>query len=307
MTYKHIAVESLVDVTKREFDVTRETHPYWVDGWPVVQGLCEFAKALRQVNPSVKFGAHNPRFYQSIEDHLFVYVDSCDYTLGFINYDRNHIDSKDGKYTYGVYARGITNGKMRLERDMYNMLVTTDLTRAVKNAAKSLIPYSIPEIAKLSIGDFSFALRDVKNTATNNARKFVSKCASFSVLEIELKNLIRSGAEFVTPEFREAAAEFIASDTEAQELKGRKMGGYFVSLREERGVMTAHTVMFNSDIAMNSRSSQHEVPVTIPASDLPDDVQGKLAVLSMVDADTLIPDVGMKVSNNMFWIARDVT
>lgn len=321
MSYKHTLVSDLNDsitlapgsCTTWGRTITHAEHPsvFWIDGLPVPPELAQFANGLRKVSPSVTFKADTDDFKRyadySVFHALHVCVSGCDFSLGTIMYGDNGVVKK-GEMMYGVYARVIENKKIKDWRKQHHMLVSADLARGIKNAAKSFVPYALSEIAEMSHHDFASNLRMVKSEAASTARSFVSKCTAQSVLMVELRHLIRTGVEFVTPEFKTAAAEFMAADAEAQAARERKVTGIFISLREERGSMMAHTITCPGDMSsLSGTTGIDAAPVSMPMGDMPHDWQGKIAVLSMQEAGTSVPGVGMRVSSNLFWVEQELT
>lgn len=293
--------------------VTHGEYPsmFWIDDLPVSPELAHFARALRKASPSVMFKADTDDFKRyadySVFHKLHVCVSSCDFSLGVIMYGDNGV-TRGGELMYGVYARGIKNKKIKDWRWQHHLLVSTNLERAGKNAAKSLVPYALSEIAAMSRDDFACNLRSVKVDANSAARSFVTKCTPHSVLTTELRHLIRTGVEFVTPEFKTAAAEFMLADAEAQAMRERKVTGVFISLREERGGMMAHTITCAGDMgSLTGAPVIDAATVSMPMGDMPHDWQSKIAVLSMQEAGTSVPGVGMKASSNLFWIEQEFT
>jgi hypothetical protein len=119
--------------------------------------------------------------------------------------------------------------------------------------------------------------------------------------------LIRLGVQFVTPEFKSAAAEMFKAQAEAEVVKARKIGAYFVQFREYVGVMRVNVLTFDKNFTEELFIGEAHNSTQFPASDLPLDIQEKIAVLSMVEDGTSIPGVGRKVSATSFWLERELT
>lgn len=325
MSYEHKRVSQLNRQVSRDeagnFCIngnacTDASYPYWIDGVPVIKKLYDFATELRKQCPNYKFGAvsyhHSANVALGTASRAFfriaVYVDTCEYVLGQIGYDDFYIgnDTKNTN-TYMVYSRTIKNKKIHQNRDQHSMLLSVDMARGVKNAAKSLRIYTLREIANLSADDFGTNLRSNRNDTVQEAHKFVSRITT-NVMMTELRHLIRSGVEFVTPEFKDAAANFMAADEEAQKAKNTKYGGYFVVFTKtgpNRDVLQASVLTYAKglDEYLNPTPESETV---MPAADLPDDIQAKIAVLSM-SAGSFVPGVGMSVSDTSYWIERATT
>jgi hypothetical protein len=291
------------------------SYPYWIDGLPVVKKLYDFATELRKQCPNYKFGAVNYHHSTNIAlgtasrafFRIAVYVDTCEYVLGQIGYGDFYLSDDTNTCTYMVYSRTIKNKKIHNFREQHSMLLSVDMVRGVKNAAKSLRIYPLREIANLSADDFGTNLRSARNDTVQEAHKFVSRITS-NVMMTELRHLIRSGVGFVTPEFKDAAANFMAADEEAQKAKNTKYGGYFVVFTKtgpNRDVLQASVLTYAKGLEEHCNPTP-ESETVMPAADLPDDIQAKIAVLSM-SAGSFVPGVGMSVSDTSYWIERATT
>lgn len=291
------------------------SYPYWIDGLPVVKKLYDFATELRKQCPNYKFGAvsyhHSSNIALGTASRAFfriaVYVDTCEYVLGQIGYGDFYLSDDTNTSTYMVYSRTIKNKKIHGFRDQHNMLLSVDMARGVKNAAKSLRIYTLREIANLSADDFGTNLRSARNDTVQEAHNFIARITT-NVMMTELRHLIRSGVGFVTPEFKDAAANFMAADEEAQKVKNTKYGGYFVVFTKtgpNRDVLQASVLTYAKGLEEHCDPTP-ESETVMPAADLPDDIQAKIAVLSM-SAGSFVPGVGMSVSDTSYWIERATT
>lgn len=271
-----------------------------LDGWIVTYYVAELGRALKAANRTLKFVP----FRNVIGDRMYVYTDAHDYMLGEIGYDDYRIRG-EGQNKFMVASRKIDHGKIGHGHDQKHMALSISLAQAVKNGNKFLVPHTLEEIALLSFTPFSQALQAVRSEAINTARTFVDKCNNWRVIDAELRHLIRSGAEFVTPEFRAAAAEFLRADSDAVQMKQRKVCGQYLQFKEIMGVMRVNILTFDtdwsSDYTMGSAGSTQ-----ILATELSEEMQGKIAMLSMVDKKVHVPEIGMKVNDTTFWLERVV-
>lgn len=295
---------------------TDASYPYWLDGVPVIKKLYDFATELRKQCPNYKFGSvsyhHSANVVLGTASRAFtrlaVYVDTCEYVLGQIGYGDFYVGNETNTETYMVYSRTIKNKKIHPHRQQHSMLLSVDMARGVKNAAKSLRIYTTRDIASLSADDFGTNLRSARNDTVQEANKFVSRITQ-NVMMTELRHLIRSGVEFVTPEFKDAAANFMAADEEAQKAKNTKYGGYFVVFTKtgpNRDVLQASVLTYAKGLDDYDANPTPESETVMPAADLPEDIQAKIAVLSM-SAGAFVPGVGMSVSDTSYWIERATT
>ena len=284
----------------------------YIDGLPVSKPLWTLASEIRKVNPALKFCSVNGYRYigpHRLFDRLFAYRDGHEFVLGEIGYgDYRLRKNYETINKYMVASRKIINEKVKYYNDQHHMAITDNLKNATKNACKFLVPHTMTEIAEISFYDFGKELREQKNDAINAARSVVEKCTSMSVVKAELNNLIRLGVEFVTPEFKNAAAELFKATAEAEVEKARKVGAYYIQFIEYRGVMRVNVLTFDTNFRNDSmdKDTAHN-STQLLAADLPMDIQEKIAVLSMVQDGTSVPGVGRKVSATSFWLERELT
>lgn len=272
-----------------------------LDGWIVTYYVAELGRALRAANRTLKFV---PFRNGASSNHMYAYSDAHDYMLGEIGYDDYRIRG-EGQNKFMIASRKINHDKISHGHDQKHMALSISLKQAVKNGCKFLVPHTLEEIALLSFTPFSQALQGVRSEAINTARTFVDKCNNWRVIDSELRHLIRSGAQFITPEFQAAAAEFLRADSEAVEMKQRKVCGQYLQFKEVMGVMRVNILTFDtdwsSDYTMGSAGSTQML-----ATELSEEMQGKIAMLSMVDKKVHVPEIGMKVNDTTFWLERVV-
>jgi hypothetical protein len=187
------------------------------------------------------------------------------------------------------------------------MLQSKDMDKAVKNAKRALLPYTMQEIADRSINNFAENTRAVVAEAESEAKGYIRKCRDEDVMEKELRNLIGLGVQFVTPEFQAAATQFLAAEAEAREKKNHMQGAYFIRLYERFNGMHADVLTYDRNVKSANKYGGKVEPIdlkTLKADELPEDVQMKIATLSMMDSDTYVPMVGLKASATSFWVER---
>jgi len=308
----------LVD-TLGKIDVPKDTnttdYPFWVDGIPVVEGLLDFCLELRKKYPQVKYHANHelnriirigntPPAYSDVT----VYVDNCEVILGYIGYGTTYGVDLRSDNMYVVTSRHISNNKYSEHRDQYHRMFTGDITKAVKTARSALLPFSAKELLSLSVEQY-------KNTLNNNEHKYDSaqrdllRPLTYSDdIAAELEHLIRQGVQFTTPKFIAAAAEFTRVHDAVKQAKQRLGNSYFVSLRMVGDVPYADICEVDKvktvPHSMYNKLATSENMKSLPASDLPEDIQGKIAVLSILNNDQYVESVGYKVSPRMFWLER---
>lgn len=278
-----------------------------IDGLPVNRHLYDFAEALRKAMPGVKFGYHESLRTSSLGlCELWVYYPGQEYALGYVGHGDYALNSINTVYV--VYSRKVSNGKIRDRHKQHRMLQSEKMETAVKNAKRVLLPYTNQEVAERSMGKFAMNIREVVEEATKEAQAYVDKCRVHDVITRELRNLIGQGVQFVTPEFQNAAAQFLTAEAEARDKKAHLQGAYFIRMYERFDGMYADVLTYDRRVKevfdWSSKPSPADI-VTLKVEDIPEDVQMKVATLSMMDAETYVPLVGFKASSTSFWVERE--
>lgn len=320
---KHQLVEvlnTMITETETEIrigDVNRMLFPatfdkataHIIDGVPVTLAMYNYATALRKAMPGVKFGCADDLNCCGLGFHeLWVYYPGQEYALGYIGHGDYSIT--ESNTVYAVYSRKVANGKINPNRKQHYMLQSANMDKAIKNAKRVLMPYTNQEVANQSITSFANNLREVVDEAASEAHAYIRKCRDDEVITKELRNLIGLGVKFVTPEFQAAATHFLTAEAEVREKKTRLQGAYFIRMYERFDGMHADILTFDRTIKdvgpWSSKGRQPVEQITLRSEDLPEDIQMKIATLSMMDADTYVPLVGLKVTATSFWIEREV-
>jgi len=140
----------------------------------------------------------------------YIYREQEPYALGYVGY-KNYSYTGEKKNMYTVFSRKIHNGKYA-HSDRMNSAATTNFDKAVKNACRYLVPYAVDEIVHETFNDARRKFATIKETrheaSTKSrdkiARDFISNdgVENKSPLEIELRNLLQTGYEFVDQEFK---------------------------------------------------------------------------------------------------------
>ena len=295
---------------------------YWVDDFPVTQELMTLANSVKDVMPNLTFlpidteykevQKLTPENVQMQHGRIRVYNELClcmegnPFDLGRINYKDNTVVKGVKASTYGVYSRKIQNDKYGGHRTQHNMIMSSDINKAVKNISKYVVPYTAKELAQAfydpMMRNVSKVLRDVEIVARDHVSDLRGDWQSILT---EMTALKAQGVQFVTPKFRELSEKaeevFGAYKAEAE----RKVNAVFVrfhKIGEETYVtlQEAHNIRNHDwDAKLNEAT-----PTAIPVSDLPEDIVGSVSVLNILNNEQYVAGIGMKLDNNHFWIER---
>jgi len=118
---------------------------------------------------------------------------------------------------------------------------------------------------------------------------------------------------FVTPEFQKAAREYKEAELTSKTAMVRKVGALFVRVRtmgQGDDNLMAEIINFKTDLIgkyyVKNVHPDNRPQSLVKMSDLSEDLQSKLATLSMMPENTYTTDLGMKVSDTLYWVEQDV-
>jgi hypothetical protein len=238
------------------------------------------------------------KFYTDVT----VYIEGSDYVVGVIGHGTKYGIKPADKSVYMIQSRKINNEKFAPHRDQYWMSFVADHKKAVRLALSKLVPYSPKEMANITISDFKDHIEQVRNTVRSGVHGLISPLSDRNILMREMRNLIAQNTMFVTEEFQRAAAGFIKAEEEWNEVRNKPVHGYYVYVR-----MVGSEQWVDIVEATDAQKYSHveHCPVTsMPVSDVPEDIQGKVAVLSMGALGQYMQGVGVRTTEKSFWLER---
>ena len=316
MSYKHVLTSTLKAPTDRDLhnDPACADWPFKLDGIPVRREVYELGNELRRsyhgfrfhatrgdnsIMQVVKDGDDTPKkFYTDVT----VYIEGSDYVVGVIGHGRKYGIKEVDKSVYMINSRKIQNEKFAEHRDQYFMSFVNDHKKAVRLALSKLVPYSPKEMANISIYDFKQHIEGVRADVQRGVSSLVSPLSDRNILMREMRNLIAQNTMFVTEEFQRAAAGFIKAEEEWNEVRNKPVHGYYVYVRMVGDEQWVDIV--EATDAQKYRSVDHCPVTSTPVSDVPEDIQGKVAVLSMADIGQYMQGVGVRTTEKSFWLER---
>ena len=316
MGVKHILVSSLRAPTDRDLhnDPACADWPFKLDGIPVRREVYDLGVELRRSYHGFRFHATRGenktkqvqadvseawvKFYTDVT----VYIEGSDYVVGAIGFGSDYGIKTSDKLSYMIHSRKIANEKFAEHRDQYFMSFVTDHKKAVRLALSKLVPYSPKEMANITVYDFKAHIEGVRNDVRAGVSGLISPLTDRNILMREMRNLIAQNTMFVTEEFQKAAAGFIKAEEEWNEVRNKPVHGYYVYVRMVGDEQWVDIV--EATDAQNYRNVDHCPVRSMPVSDVPEDIQGKVAVLSMGALNQYMQGVGMRVSDKAFWLER---
>jgi len=243
-----------------------------------------------------------------------VYRKGDNYAVGMIGYG-DFQNTSDGEDRYAVWSPNIKNMKYN-GGEQQSMCLALKRDKAVKNALQYLRPLSIKQTVKLSLRDCGTAaaivvskirdsVGDVRREMTNN----LFDTGTYSpptpnALQRELKHMVDSGYEFLDKDLGDKIAKIVGGVKElAMARDANKNTFTFV----EASISPTGRQVFRvlTDVDANMAFAFDPGPDEMSVYDqhsLPDELAGKMSVLSMLQADGYVEGVGYKVSDTIFYL-----
>ena len=281
-----------------------------VDGVLVSNQLANWCDELRKTNRHLRFGVpRGAKVFWLNDTHMisevWAYLPGDEYAimrLGFADYAL-----RGTAYRYGVYARGIANGKYHASRPQYHMAITDSFDQAVKNARKYMVPYSLAEVANMSLGNIQQEIGKLKYAASSEFNDIHTKIIQHGAFVHELERLATIG--FHDAEFGELVRMYMDKRKERNERLAQQHHAYFVSVRELNGqqVFDILTVLDVPKTSLRNMGT-HRTYTAEEVDVLDDTLLGKIAALSMLDTvgdnNAFVDGLGLKLNDNSYWVLK---
>ncbi len=292
------------------------------EGVPCVPEIKGFIEEIQKAMPNVRLLPIDTEYmsyavtddagvYQTtrnirVFNEFAVYLDEFPFDIGRISYKDNGARKKDIK-TYGVYSRKITNAKYAYHRDQHHMVTATDVKKAMKNVSKYFIPYSTKELAQAFYEPIKINVAKAGDVLMRELRTKVDPVVhDYEGLAREIYALKQQGVEFKSDKFRQVA-ENMADVVERYEVEqNRSTGAIFVRFYEVDG-----QTFFSTQQVIEVKKHHHQLCGTEegkiegkPVSEIPEDIMSAVSVLSILNNDQYVANVGMKLNEKHFWIER---
>jgi len=274
--------------------------------------LLEFMRVMSKKNPTFKYGVsdHCRKSTQRNGDftykEVWVYRDTDAYAMGRIGFcTPNPSGNSDGVEVYTVYSRAIHNDRFNNDRWGHYAVTTGNLDKAVKNASTYLRVYKPAECAEATKTKFADHYKQAiyaSATAHNDINRRIRWDYSFLFAD-ELTRAVKNGHVIMDSALSEVIAELVLVKNEVEKQYARKLQAYHVRVYEERGEQMASVLnVIEIEGSKDGVAGEHR---SMRVNDLPEDIAGKIAVLSMVDSAHYVDGVGLRAPDGTYWVARD--
>ena len=238
---------------------------------------------------------------------VWVYLPGERYARGRIGYGKFRMNSRQtGENSFMVYSRKIQNAKYTPERDQFHMAITSKYENALRSARASLVAYSPLETAGREHSTLTRRIQVLRDEVMYAPRRMVRDMEA-SALLMEFTALIDSGYKFSDSIFHKRVLEMVEAEKLAKQKANDVCHAYHVSIRQVGDEQYADiTEAFEVGSGGQWAEPKYGGTITVLVQDIPYDIAGKLAVLSMNEADHYVEGVGIKVDDTAFWVQRDI-
>lgn len=275
-------------------------------------GLLDFAHKLTQQMKGYKVSV------SKMHNMLYVYREGDNYVMGIIGYGDFQTNG-DGDDRYAVWSPNIKNMKYSHGLQQ-NMSLALKQDKAVKNAMKYIRPLTVEQTMKLSLRQCHRAAQEVVSKIRDNTgelrRELVNNFFDTSTysapkpnpLQRELKHLVESGYEFLDKDLGDKLHKMFGGLKELEAAR-QVVDNTFTFVEAivsptGRQMFRVHTDVDASTHYSITRSVS-ELPDNTSVYDqhnLPDELAGKLSVLSMLELEGYVEGVGYRAADNVFYV-----
>ena len=238
------------------------------------------------------------------------------YVMVYIAYGGFQTTVVADQSSYIVSSRHIRNMKYADYNDQYYMAMSVNLDTAVRNAKKYLRPLTTRDMA-LDEWTEADMRRKSKNTKSemdvkrNNtlsdllAKSNREKKIEYNPMLEYMRTLVKVGHEFTDKELESELLSYFKLEEDANAISNEGIDVDYVRVYEKYGKQVFDVVPLIRDKARYGRSDLGNL-TTYDKDKVPEDVMGKVSVLSMVDNGHWVDDVGYRVDATMFYVVGPV-
>ena len=262
-------------------------HRHWIGDVPVSIGVAKFFTELKFKRPEVVLRIDKrPARYNGLEYMVFADVgiafkEAPDINCGFIGMDMD----KDRNTLYTVESDRIKNEKYATHSDGYHKKSTKNFANAVKNALQYIKPMTFSEAVNNTDTALGAALHRMREPSHD--KMYTATNMNRGIVEQEVRNMLMVGYTPTTAEFKRAIQLIEAEGEEIKRVINYKPRKCFVWAKPDR---------------VEYRIDGEEQNVVFNLQDVPEHIRDKVAVLQISNDKSAIMDVGLKVSDSMYWV-----
>jgi len=241
---------------------------------------------------------------------VYVHMPNDPYVMGYIGYGDFQTTAKAMQSSYVISSRHIMNCKYADYNDQHYMAMSINLSTAVRNAKKYLRPLTTKDMAldQWTESDMRRKSKDTKSAMEVKRNNALSDLLAKSnrTLDIDynpmleyMRTLVTVGHEFTDKELESNLLSYFALEKDVKAFSGNDVDVDYVRVYEKYGKQVFDVVPL---IREDSYRSTLGNLTTYDKDKVPEDVMGKVSVLSMVENGHWVDDVGYRVDATMFYV-----
>ena len=273
-------------------------------------GLDDFQYEIGKKMKNVKFKERDTKT-------LWAYREGDNYAMGYIGFGDFRDYSYEEEHLYTVFSPNVYNGRYSGGAQMH-MVQAKHMKKGVSNALKYLRPLSVSQTVKMSKNNCRMKANEVVHDAGTEfshsaeliKKDFLnSRHGEDNALQKELKHMVETGYEFLDKTLGEQLRKAFAALKEL-ELARSANKDTFIFVEALKTVTGRQTFRVATDVDVSrygdisSEELQDKISV-YTQEELPEELAGKLSVLSMLDIDGYVEGVGYRAAESVFYL-RDV-
>ena len=232
------------------------------------------------------------------------------YVMGWIGYGDFLTTAKAMQNSYVISSRHIMNYKYADYNDQHYMAMSINLDTAVRNAKKYLRPLTTKDMAldQQTESDMRRKSKDTKSAMEVKRSNALSDLLAKSnrTLNIDynpmleyMRTLVKVGHEFTDKELESNLLSYFALEKDFKAFSGNDVDVDYVRVYEKYGKQVFDVVPL---IREDSYRSALGNLTTYDKDKVPEEIMGKVSVLSMVENGHWVDDVGYRVDATMFYV-----
>ena len=241
---------------------------------------------------------------------VYVHMPNDPYVMGYIGYGDFLTTAKAMQNSYVISSRHIMNYKYADYNDQHYMAMSINLDTAVRNAKKYLRPLTTKDMAldQQTESDMRRKSKDTKSAMEVKRSNALSDLLAKSnrTLNIDynpmleyMRTLVKVGHEFTDKELESNLLSYFALEKDVKAFSGNDVDVDYVRVYEKYGKQVFDVVPL---IREDSYRSALGNLTTYDKDKVPEEIMGKVSVLSMVENGHWVDDVGYRVDATMFYV-----
>ena len=201
------------------------------------------------------------------------------------------VDTHDkGHFVYTVFAHTIENDKYRCGSQDFHTKQSRDPKKMLRVLREHVKPLSAPRVASLSRRNFHSRLTDWHQSLRSTYRRTTEAIDLDGIVE-ELIMLQQMGFKPQTAKLSRLMDDAVPAYQEMKRVKERSTIRVHILINPDGSVSVSD--WDDKTVSVESMEKTHK------------NVQEQVAILRMMDAGAFVPEVGMKVNENQYWVDVD--